>query len=42
MSAEPLISVRGEAVLEVDPVTLATRKRWAVGVFPDGIAFGDD
>jgi sugar lactone lactonase YvrE len=28
------------AVLEVDPVTLATKKRWEVGVYPDGIAFG--
>lgn len=30
------------AVLEVDPVTLETKKRWLVGVFPDGIAFGDE
>jgi DNA-binding beta-propeller fold protein YncE len=29
-------------VLEVDPATLATKKRWEVGVYPDGIAFGDD
>ncbi len=29
------------AVLEIDPVTLATRRRWPVGVYPDGIAFGD-
>ncbi len=29
------------AVLEVDPVTLATKRRWTVGVYPDGIAFGD-
>ena len=30
------------AVLEIDPITLATKKRWVVGVYPDGIAFGDD
>ena len=29
------------AVVEVDPVTLATKKRWGVGVYPDGIAFSD-
>lgn len=29
------------AVLEVDPRTLATKKRWVVGVYPDGIDFGD-
>ncbi len=34
--------VTSGAVLEIDPITLATRKRWVVGVFPDGIAFGDD
>ena len=28
------------AVLEIDPVTLAQKKRWVVGVYPDGIAFG--
>ena len=30
------------AVVEVDPVTLATKRRWQVGVYPDGLAFGDD
>ena len=29
------------AVVEIDPVTLAVKKRWVVGVYPDGIAFGD-
>jgi DNA-binding beta-propeller fold protein YncE len=29
------------AVLEIDPTTLATKRRWTVGVYPDGIAFGD-
>jgi DNA-binding beta-propeller fold protein YncE len=28
-------------VLEVDPTSLATRRRWTVGVYPDGLAFGD-
>jgi DNA-binding beta-propeller fold protein YncE len=28
------------AVIEVDPVTLAIKKRWVVGVYPDGIVFG--
>ncbi len=28
-------------VLEIDPLTLATRKKWTVGVYPDAIAFGD-
>jgi DNA-binding beta-propeller fold protein YncE len=27
-------------VLEIDPETLATKKKWTVGVYPDGIAFG--
>lgn len=27
-------------VLEVDPTTLAPKKRWTVGVYPDGMAFG--
>lgn len=27
-------------VLEVDPLTLATKKRWLVGTYPDGLAFG--
>ena len=30
------------SVLEIDPVTLETKKRWSVGVYPDGIAFGDE
>lgn len=34
--------VRSGAVIEIDPVTLAVRKRWEVGVYPDGIAFGDE
>ncbi len=28
-------------ILEVDPTTLEVRNRWVVGVYPDGIAFGD-
>ena len=27
-------------VLEVDPVSLATKRKWTVGVYPDGFAFG--
>lgn len=30
------------SVLEIDPVSLAAKRRWTVGVTPDGIAFGDD
>jgi DNA-binding beta-propeller fold protein YncE len=30
------------AVIELDPTTLAVKRRWVVGVYPDGIAFGDD
>lgn len=30
------------SVLEIDRATLAEKRRWQVGVFPDGIAFGDD
>jgi DNA-binding beta-propeller fold protein YncE len=30
------------SVLEIDPTTLETKKRWAVGVYPDGLAFGDE
>jgi YVTN family beta-propeller protein len=30
------------SVLEIDPVNLDVRRRWAVGAYPDGIAFGDD
>jgi DNA-binding beta-propeller fold protein YncE len=29
-------------VIEVDPGTLAVLRSWTVGVYPDGIAFGDD
>lgn len=29
------------SVLEIDRDTLATKKRWEVGVYPDGIDFGD-
>lgn len=29
-------------VLEIDPVTLTKKKRWTVGAYPDGIAFGDE
>jgi DNA-binding beta-propeller fold protein YncE len=29
------------AVLEIDPETLATKHRYVVGVYPDGIVFGD-
>lgn len=30
------------SVLEIDPATLEVKKRWTVGVYPDGLAFGDD
>jgi DNA-binding beta-propeller fold protein YncE len=30
------------AVIEVDPATLALKRRWMVGVYPDGLAFGDE
>lgn len=29
-------------VLEIDPQTLAVKKKWTVGAYPDGIAFGED
>jgi DNA-binding beta-propeller fold protein YncE len=29
------------AVLEIDPSTLAVKRRWTVGVYPDGIEFGE-
>ena len=29
-------------ILELDPDSLAVKKKWIVGVYPDGIAFGDD
>jgi DNA-binding beta-propeller fold protein YncE len=30
------------SVVEIDPVTLAVKKTWTVGVYPDGLAFGED
>ncbi len=30
------------AVVEIDPKSLAVKRRWVVGVYPDGIAFADD
>jgi len=33
--------VTAGAVAEIDPTTLAIKKRWTVGVYPDGIAFGE-
>jgi DNA-binding beta-propeller fold protein YncE len=30
------------AVLQIDPKTLAVLKRWTVGVYPDGLVFGDE
>ncbi|AKV03463.1 Surface antigen protein [Labilithrix luteola] len=29
-------------ILEIDPKTLAAKRRWSVGVYPDGISFGDE
>lgn len=29
-------------VLEIDPQSLAMKKKWTVGAYPDGLAFGDD
>jgi DNA-binding beta-propeller fold protein YncE len=29
------------AVVEIDPSSLAVKRRWQVGVYPDGIAFGE-
>ena len=29
-------------VLEIDPKTLDVKKKWTVGVYPDGLAFGDE
>lgn len=29
-------------VLEIDPESLAMKKKWTVGAYPDGIAFGED
>ncbi len=33
--------VRAGSVLEIDPETLTTKKRWEVGVYPDGIELGE-
>jgi DNA-binding beta-propeller fold protein YncE len=33
--------VQPGAVVEVDPSSLAIKKRWTVGIYPDGIAFGE-
>jgi hypothetical protein len=30
------------AVLEIDAKSLELKKKWNVGVYPDGLAFGDD
>jgi DNA-binding beta-propeller fold protein YncE len=30
------------SVLEIDPASLAIHKKWNVGAYPDGLAFGDD
>ena len=30
------------AVVAIDPATLAITKRWVVGVYPDGLVFGDE
>lgn len=30
------------SVLEIDPETLGVKKSWKVGVYPDGLAFGDE
>ena len=29
-------------VLEIDPSTLEVKKKWTVGIYPDGLAFGDE
>jgi hypothetical protein len=34
--------LRPGAVIEIDPSSLAVRRRWTVGVYPDAIVFGDD
>jgi DNA-binding beta-propeller fold protein YncE len=33
---------RPGSVLEIDPSSLAMKTKWTVGVYPDGIAFGDE
>jgi DNA-binding beta-propeller fold protein YncE len=30
------------SVLEIDPATLKVNKEWKVGIYPDGVAFGDE
>ncbi len=30
------------SVLEIDASTLAEKRRWVVGIYPDGLAFGDE
>jgi DNA-binding beta-propeller fold protein YncE len=30
------------AVVRIDPATLAIKERWTVGVYPDGLVFGDE
>lgn len=30
------------SVLEIDPATLEVKRAWKVGIYPDGIAFGDE
>ena len=30
------------SIVEIDPVSLAVKKTWTVGIYPDGIAFGED
>jgi hypothetical protein len=34
--------VRAGSVIEIDPQSLEIRRRWEVGVYPDGLAFGDE
>lgn len=29
-------------VVEIDPMSLSLRKKWVVGAYPDGLAFGED
>ena len=33
--------VASGSVIELDAQSLAVRRRWVVGVYPDGIDFGD-
>ncbi len=34
--------VKPGLVVQLDPATLAIRKKWTTGVYPDAVAFGDD